>query len=126
MSEYLFVYGTLRADAAHPMHALLAAHGRSLGPAHMRGRLYRIATWPGAIESDDANDRVRGELYEVDGDETLWSTLDRYEGEGSLFERKRAAVTCGGAAYEAWVYLYLRSVSGASHIVNGDFLSENH
>lgn len=127
MSEPLFVFGTLLSGYDHPMARRLAREARLIGPASCQGRLYRVAHYPGLVLSDDASDRVVGELYDVPGAELL-AALDAYEGCGpddrtpTEFVRRRHPVTCGGHTLQAWTYLYNRDVAFLPRIVPGDFL----
>jgi gamma-glutamylcyclotransferase (GGCT)/AIG2-like uncharacterized protein YtfP len=98
----LFVYGTLRAGAGHPAHALLAARGRPLGNAEVRGRVDMIDGYP-ALRDGDAV--VRGELWEIDGD---FTDLDAYEEVAAgppTYLRVQAEVSCDdGSRVRAWLY----------------------
>jgi gamma-glutamylcyclotransferase (GGCT)/AIG2-like uncharacterized protein YtfP len=123
---YLFVYGTLRPDADHPMARFLAARSRPLGPATVAGRLYDLGRYPALTEGGE---RVHGWLCELlDADATL-PALDRYEGvatEGTagLFERTRAPVTLAtGEVVEAFVYFYRGPVSDQQRVPGGDWLA---
>lgn len=98
----LFVYGTLRASAGHPAHALLAARGRPRGNAEVRGRVDMIDGYP-ALRDGDAV--VAGELWEIDGD---FTDLDAYEGVAAApptYVRVHVEVSCDdGTRAWAWVY----------------------
>lgn len=127
----LFVYGTLRAAAGHPMGGLLRRHAEPAGAATVRGRLYDAGRYPAAALSDDPADRVRGELWRLGGEaaDELLRALDRYEGyapddeAGSLFVRRRAAVEReDGSAAEAWVYLFNRPVARLARLPSGDWM----
>jgi gamma-glutamylcyclotransferase (GGCT)/AIG2-like uncharacterized protein YtfP len=83
--EYLFVYGTLRRDAAGKTHPLLADCAQFSAEAHTRGRLYRIAVYPGLVLSDSPRDLVLGEVYTLEAPDMLLSRLDEYEGCGRDF-----------------------------------------
>ena len=67
-ASHLFVYGTLRSKAGGPMHAWLMRGVRRVAPASIRGRLYDAGRYPAAVASDDAADRITGELYAIDAD----------------------------------------------------------
>jgi gamma-glutamylcyclotransferase (GGCT)/AIG2-like uncharacterized protein YtfP len=132
-AEHLFVYGTLRRGAGHPMHAVLSRLAERAGGAIFRGRLYWIAGFPGAVDSDDARDEVRGEVYRLIGHpvlrQGLLARLDAYEGcapsdpEPRAFSRGSRTVRLEtGRPIEAWVYLYALSTDGLRRIESGDFL----
>ncbi|MCH9683057.1 MAG: gamma-glutamylcyclotransferase, partial [Deltaproteobacteria bacterium] len=61
---FLFVYGTLRRRAAHPMHTPLQAASRFVGDARVRGSLYMVGDYP-ALELGNAAGWVQGEVYEL-------------------------------------------------------------
>lgn len=117
--EALFVYGSLRSGFGHPMGEYLRGCARLLGSAHMPGRVYRVAWYPGAVDPAEDSDRIDGELYEVTEGTRLWPRLDAFEDydparpEASLFERVRRTVgLADGSSCEAWVYLYRGPVAG--------------
>ncbi|MDX1639591.1 MAG: gamma-glutamylcyclotransferase family protein [Balneolaceae bacterium] len=130
--EFLFVYGTLRRSIGHPRREVLDRHGKFVGKARFRGRLYLVRDFPGAVPSDDEEDRVAGELYRLRDPATVLKQLDRYEGynpnnrKGSLFVRSMHPVELSnngtGRAVEAWIYLYNRPVRQLQQIPSGDFL----
>ena len=123
----LFVYGTLRRSAAHPMHALLCETASPLGDAQVRGVLYRVAAYPGLVLDAGAG-WVRGELYRLREPGVL-ERLDVYEGVGPQdpepheYRRIRAVVQClDGEEHEAWVYEYGGDTAGLAIIASGDFM----
>ena len=131
MPDYLFVYGTLRQNANHPMHQQLAPHARFVAMAHYQARLYQVSYYPGAVPSSDAADQVVGELYQLVRPEQLLPLLDSYEECGPGFSqpqeyrRELQQVTLhNGESVSAWVYIYNRDTSGLTRIASGDFLSQ--
>ena len=71
----VFVYGTLRMGGSN--HARMRG-ARFVGPAEVRGRLYRVGAYPGLILDETAGG-VSGEVYEVD--DNLLAELDAFEGD---------------------------------------------
>jgi gamma-glutamylcyclotransferase (GGCT)/AIG2-like uncharacterized protein YtfP len=129
--EHLFVYGTLRSDAGGVMHARLMHGVGRVGPASIRGRLYDAGRYPAAIASDDAEDRITGELYAIDAAAAgrLLAALDVYEGIDdahpalSLFRRTIvAAEREDGMCVPAWVYLYNQPADSLPRITSGDWM----
>jgi predicted DCC family thiol-disulfide oxidoreductase YuxK/gamma-glutamylcyclotransferase (GGCT)/AIG2-like uncharacterized protein YtfP len=127
--QYLFVYGTLRHDAGHRMHYLLAQHATLLGGATFQGRLYRIGSYPGVVSSDNSADWVQGEVYCLRELDLLLPQLDRYEGCGPEFPapteylRQQHEITLtNGQSLKAWVYIYNCPVDELPQISSGDFL----
>jgi len=128
MPEYLFVYGTLRRDAAGNTHPLLTSGSLFVSEGLCRGRLYRIADCPGLVPSNSPHDLVRGEVYELDEPRDLLARLDDYEGCGPRFSRptefvrrSRAVSLDDGTILAAWVYLFNRGTAGLTRIESGDF-----
>ena len=127
--EFLFVYGTLRKQSATHLHPLLADHCVYCSPGFMRGKLYEVRDYPGAIVSSHAHDRVFGELYEILNRKRALTRLDDYEECSNTFplpheySRKQLPIALpGGGSVIAWVYLYNYDVSELQQIVSGDYL----
>jgi gamma-glutamylcyclotransferase (GGCT)/AIG2-like uncharacterized protein YtfP len=127
-TNLLFVYGTLRRGCGHEMHRVLAFAAGFVDAARFRGRLYRVADYPGAIASDDPRDQVLGELYRLHAPAAVLARLDAYEGVGTAldpgeFERRIVRIEPShGAGIDAWIYLYRRSTLGLERIHGGDYL----
>jgi gamma-glutamylcyclotransferase (GGCT)/AIG2-like uncharacterized protein YtfP len=128
-SQRLFVYGTLMRGPGHPMHKVVANAAEYLGEGWLVGRLYRVHHYPGAVVSDDPDDKVHGEIYALDRPAETLAALDDYEGCGPgapqpvEFARSLQRVYRGdGLVVEAWVYLYNRPIGKAPRIMSGRFL----
>ncbi len=119
--QYLFAYGLLRSDAGGPMQPMLAASARLVGRATWRGRLFRVAGFPGAVPSDE-EEFVTGELYELGEDAAaLLAQFDAYEDVPNDYARVLSRVQCEGREYAAWVYVWSRPTDGLKRIESGDF-----
>lgn len=117
ISDYLFVYGSLRKASNNAISAKLLNHSLYLGEASIHAKLYEIAGYPGIIESNQITDYVYGEVYQL-RDTRLLSVLDDYEECSSRFplphEYIRKAMTVylsNKQPLTAWVYVYNRDVS---------------
>lgn len=130
-SAHLFVYGTLRSDAAGGAHRRLLRGVRLVSRASVAGRLHDAGRYPAAVPSGDPAERVAGELYELDpaSADALVASLDRYEGcdpaepGASLFVRSTtAAATADGRAVEAWIYWYGLPTDGLPRVARGDWV----
>lgn len=113
MSTRLFVYGTLRQDAAS--HELMAGAQR-VGSART-APVYTLVTFgwfPGLVV--DGTTSVVGELYDVD--EATLRALDDYEGE--WFARGTVSLSDGAHAV-AW-FARPEAAAGRAEIPSGDFL----
>jgi len=131
MQHYLFVYGTLRQNANHPMHQLLAQHGRFIAMARYQARLYRVSYYPAAVPSNNSADQVVGELYQLIQPELLLPALDNYEECSPQFTQpheyrreQQSVMLETGDSVVAWVYVYNRNTDGLALIQSGDFLAQ--
>jgi gamma-glutamylcyclotransferase (GGCT)/AIG2-like uncharacterized protein YtfP len=123
--EKLFVYGTLR--KGFPLHRHLAGKSVCIGTGTIRGLLYDLGSYPGAVASNDGE--VHGELYELQGGSEQLKQLDQIEGfdpehpEDSLFLRAVTEVQLpDGASTTTWVYLLPAKPASAQLIPGGDYL----
>lgn len=128
MSDFLFVYGTLR--RGQPLARYLdPVKARFVGEGNIVGRLFDLGDYPGATPDPKRFSRVKGEVYELlEPAETL-PVLDDVEGfdarrpERSLFERRSVTVRLeAGADLTAWVYFYKKPLMQALEIPDGDFI----
>lgn len=104
--ECLFVYGTLRRGFENKYARLLHANARYLGLAKMRGRVLQFGEYTGAVVSNEPNEWIAGELFEL-RDPDILEVLDEYE--GSDYERVLLSASLeDGAERETWVYLLRR------------------
>ncbi len=127
--DYLFIYGTLRNELHASQRRALMQCCDYLETGYMRGKLYDMGGYPGAVESTNANDRIIGEIYKVHNGDELWPRLDTYEECDSRFPepheyiRKRVQVyTKKGERIAAWMYLYNRDISSLKRIASGDYV----
>ncbi|TAK63679.1 gamma-glutamylcyclotransferase family protein [Methylobacter sp.] len=122
--EYIFVYGTLRRDTNSEMHHLLAKYAEFVDEATYRGKLYKIDYYPGAVPSDDLNDAVQGEVYQLHQADVALPLLDQYEECGPEFpepneynRQKQSVLLRDGRTVTAWVYVYNHSPEGLELIM---------
>ena len=130
------MYGTLRKEIATSIYYyVLARHCEYFSAGHIQGRLYEVDGYPGAVESNNAHDKVQGEIYEMVSGKSVLPQLDEYEEcteshpRPHEYVRKKlsVALTSGGSV-SAWVYLFNHDISGLTQIKTGDywhFLKEN-
>lgn len=130
LGEYIFVYGTLLKKTGTPMHHFLASHCDFFSDGHIKGRLFMVDGYPGAIESYDSNDRVFGEIYTMSNLDLVLSKLDEYEGCSDNFAqpheyiRKKLLVNLpDNRQLLAWTYLFNYDVAGLKEITSGNFLN---
>ena len=80
MNPLLFVYGSLLTALDHPMGRRPRAEAALLGPATVRGRLYRVSWYPGFVPGGRDDDVVHGEVYRMADPTASLAWLDEYEG----------------------------------------------
>jgi len=118
----LFVYGTLSTAVDHPLGAFMRAHSEHVGAGSFAGRLFVVddpdapgeASYPAAVLSDAADERVYGEVYRLRNLTTVLPQLDDYEAcspnwpEPWEYERREISATLAddGRAVRTWIYLY--------------------
>ncbi len=111
----LLVYGTLMRGFA--LHHLLEGRASFVGDGALRGRLYDLGAYPGAVPGDDG--LIHGEVYRV-LEPALWSVLD--SAEGAQYHRREASVTIKGSGVRAaFVYWYAGPLGRAVPIPDGDY-----
>lgn len=118
----VFVYGTLRLGAAQ--HARLAG-ATLLDHGFVRGRLYALGAYPGAVLGGPARDRIAGEVFRLRRPVRDLAALDAYEGlapEGDYRRARCSVATRRLGRVRAWIYVYDGAVAGLAVIPGGDFL----
>ena len=117
----IFVYGSLRRNAAGESHPLLR-EGRFLTAATVPGVLYRVSWYPGLVGDEASESRVHGELFELPAERAaaMLAALDDYEGGGFGRQQMRATAD-GNAPRDCWVYAYVGSTHALSLIPSGDY-----
>ncbi len=128
MTDHIFVYGTLSPGNAPPEIADTVSRLRPVGSASVRGRLYDLGEYPGAVLSEKSRTLIRGEVFELPGDRNTLTALDNYEGfephkpSSSLFLRRVWPVTMDdGKRVRCWVYIYNGTMKGAQPLRNGRY-----
>ncbi len=124
----LFVYGSLRKDFYHPVHQYISKYFTFISEAQVKGLLYDLGEYPGAIVSDEAC--ITGELYSIirnDDFLTAIELLDAYEGvndevEFPLYKREIGEVIYNGRTIKAWVYWYAGDLKDKILIPSGNFM----
>ena len=124
----LFVYGTLKIETIEEVMPQLLSYLHFAGNGFVRGRLFDIIEYPGAICDDNTNNQVFGQLFTIrlGFENEVLHSLDDYEGynerdiAGSLFRRDKVLVYNKEAnAISAWIYWYNQPVAGLKEIAGG-------
>jgi gamma-glutamylcyclotransferase (GGCT)/AIG2-like uncharacterized protein YtfP len=99
---YLFVYGSLRSDAAPGRQPRLADWGHRLHQASLPGTLEQVDGYPMAVPGPGGV--IRGEVWEILEPDAAWPALDAWE--GPLYRRELVGVTLDvlDLTLECWAY----------------------
>ena len=127
MSQYLFAYGTLQPGLrARGRLRALAAKMRPVGEGFVRGVLYDLGGYPGAVADARAASNISGTVMELLTDMSVLRQLDDYEGfdpqapETSEYVRERQMVEMSdGRKVECWFYRYNGELDGVRAIASG-------
>ncbi len=147
MPDYLFAYGTLLPGAAPAEIAGVAARLKAVGEGCVRGRLYNLGHFPGAVLEEDGKERtggsdscsgersadlrkaeqlVYGTVFALPHDPEILQALDAYEefdpanAAASQFLRTRCIASLPtGSAIECWIYVYNRGVKNIPVVEGG-------
>lgn len=130
MTDFLFVYGTLRQGNTNTMAAYLAAHAEFVTGGWFQGEMYLISYYPGVIASDQPDHRVFGEVYRLIDAQTALAVLDDYEECGTQhtqaaeYQRVKTRIFAsdGRVLAPVWIYLYQWPLAGKARIASGDFM----
>ena len=130
ITEYIFVYGTLRKGFNNEFFKLLNKNAVLLGKGYIHAKLYDIGEYPGAIPFHNKNFILKGEIYQFqNGSEKVLKLLDEYEGylplqnDNSEYRRELSNVRMeNGEIVKAWVYWYNFPVNDKVLINSGDYL----
>ena len=94
----------------------------------MRGVLFDLGEYPGAVFDDASNKRVYGAVFQLPEDSGVLKALERYEGyepgayTASLFVRNCEQVDLAdGRTMECWAYEYNGNPQGAPVIASGRY-----
>src|SRR5579859_263506 len=109
---YVFFYGTLLPRLAPPEIEPTVRKLRRVGPGFIRGQLFDLGDYPGAILTR-SGPPIKGLVFEIPDAPEILERLDEFEGfdpsnpESSLFVRKRRhAQLENGRRVFCWVYAY--------------------
>jgi gamma-glutamylcyclotransferase (GGCT)/AIG2-like uncharacterized protein YtfP len=128
--EFLFVYGTLL-NPENPVGHFLHSNAEFYANGFFLGKLFDLGNYPGAVESNNPEDKVYGSVFQIRNPEIVFQVLDDYEEVGDKFStpneyaRKRIKVfTTNNETRNCHVYLYNHPVDSGNQIVSGTFTPE--
>ena len=128
-SRLLFVYGTLRSEFDNEFAVFLHKNAERLGNGTLKGKLYDLGWYPGAIAATDGGFEIRGEIFRLPAEKAgeIIAQLDEYECYGEEFEepneflRQTVEADQDGVKFQCQTYLFNRSTEEAIFIPGGDY-----
>jgi pyruvate carboxylase len=126
MSEYLFVYGSLKRGFGGQEATEISQQLNWIGQAEVYGKLYDLGRYCAAILDRTEDSVIKGELLEIP-DASMLKQLDEYEEYDALapyrglFVRQKAQTLINGRIVEAWIYTYNRDPGDAPVIASGEY-----
>ena len=127
-AEFVFLYGTLLPQFVPEAMRDVVTRLHFRGDGSLRGMLYDLGDYPGALFDKTSDERVYGAIFELPEDSRVLEELDRYEGYepgvqvASLFVRKlQCVVLATGGTIECWAYEYNGNPDGAPVIASGRY-----
>ncbi|MDP2178708.1 gamma-glutamylcyclotransferase [Methylicorpusculum sp.] len=130
--HYLFVYGSLRKGMPNAMAAWLEDQADWLETTFIKGHLFDIGDYPGAIIVPECADKVWGDLYRMQDELScakILGTLDEFEECTDHFSVpheylriKTPVFRPNGQSLDAWFYCYNRPIEVFKRITQGDYV----
>lgn len=128
MTDQLFVYGSLLSAFSNQESIRLKEENINLGAAYIKGSLFEIDGYPGAIPDPVSGNKIIGELYRINEAEKTFKWLDQYEeadpyyGPNREYQRIVVPVYYKDRIVRGWMYQYLKSTRGLRKIPSGNYL----
>jgi len=125
-SAFLFVYGSLL-DEDNEFAVYLKNNSTFYSAGKVKGKLYDIGEYPGAILSAEGDGYIYGNILEIDTPEKVFKIIDDYEGYGgeqswpNEFIRVLTDIETESGAMTCWIYVYNLPVNGLRYIKGGRY-----
>jgi gamma-glutamylcyclotransferase (GGCT)/AIG2-like uncharacterized protein YtfP len=123
-NNLLFVYGTLQIQGNYYAD-FLSKNACFISGAKLKGELFDLGNYPGAVHSSESKSYVLGSVFELENPDFVLRELDIYEGIGSQeceYTRQLVPIEAGTTHLICWVYLYILNSDGKFKIKDGDYL----
>jgi gamma-glutamylcyclotransferase (GGCT)/AIG2-like uncharacterized protein YtfP len=127
-TENLFVYGRLMSNQNNLMSSYLNNNTHFIGEGFIFGRLYDLGKYPGFIPSNNPDEKVFGEIYELTNAAEIFKVVDDFEeswplySEDSEYKRIIFPVFYNNNILKCWVYVYNWTVDENKQIKSGKFV----
>lgn len=122
----LFIYGTLL-NHNNDFAVYLKEHSHFFANGKVKGKLYDIGEYPGAI-LDDGDEYIYGVILLINDPEVVFLEIDDYEGYGdeqpepNEFIRISAEVKTAAEMVNCYLYVYNLPIDGLQKIEGGRYL----
>ncbi|MFN8344818.1 MAG: gamma-glutamylcyclotransferase family protein [Spirosomataceae bacterium] len=121
----LFVYGTLMQGFFNPFAKKLHQQAVWKGRASVSGELFDLGYYPGAVYSAQSNDRIWGEVWQLEDFPKTIAALDRYEGihdSNPEYTRREVPVVLEtGESVQCRMYVFCQPIDSFRKIPHGDY-----
>lgn len=127
MNDLLFIYGTLL-DEDNEYAVYLKKNSKPYLYGKVKGKLFDLGEYPGAILSDEGNQYIYGNILKINDPEKVFPLIDNYEGFGqhqpqpNEFIRITTLIETETGLADCWIYLYNLSVEGLTRIEDGWYI----
>ncbi len=121
MTDYLFVYGTLRKRYDLKLKEKVKDGWKYVGQARIGAALYDIGKYPGAVK-DRSGKEVIGDVFQVHDPAGVFRVLDKYEGKEFIRKKGKVRLRKGGEL-NAWIYWYEPDPAGKRLIRHKDYFN---
>lgn len=124
---FLFVYGTLLKDFGSDMAIFLEQNAQFVAKGFFYGKLFHVSWYPGAILSENTNDKVHGHVYKIINPEKTFKILDAYEGIEASQQSEYIRTTLevhleNNSPLKTWAYLYNLPTTHLECIKSGSYV----
>jgi gamma-glutamylcyclotransferase (GGCT)/AIG2-like uncharacterized protein YtfP len=126
-SQFLFVYGTLL-QHGNEFAEYLNQHCKFISTGKIKGVLYDIGEYPGALTDSNERIYIYGNIFRMDDTEAILKVIDDYEGIGELYDhpqeyiREQVDILTDNGSMSCWMYIYNLPVNTYSQIPAGDYI----
>jgi len=127
MNDKLFVYGTLL-DEDNKYGVYLRDNSKFYSQGTVKGKLYNIGEYPGAVLLPNNEDAIYGIILKMDDPETALELIDIYEGFGeghqqpNEFIRILTDADTENGPVTCWIYIYNLPTQGLILIESGRYI----
>jgi gamma-glutamylcyclotransferase (GGCT)/AIG2-like uncharacterized protein YtfP len=127
INQFLFVYGTLL-QPGNEFAEYLNQHCKFISSGKIKGLLYDIGEYPGALTDSGEGRYIYGNIFGMDEPDSILKVIDDYEGIGGLYGhpqeyiRKQVDILTDNGNVSCWMYIYNLPVDTYNQIPEGDYI----